>query len=422
MAQAHHEATETSLGTLDLAKRELFRHGFPHDVFSVLRREAPVVWHPAPADPEQASGEGFWVLSRHADIQAANRDSETFSAIEGPQLVHRPEIHGRMLVSMDGPDHTRLRALISAGFTPRMIGRLETQAKAWAKSTIDEALQRGECDFVDDIAYRLPMHMIADIVGIPFEDRAWLFDRINEWLLCTDPEHPTPAAEQPLIQVEMLQYAQKLGARKRVDPEDDVWTLLSTIEVELEDGSRSGLGELELDLFFMLLVVAGSETTRNAISQGLLALLDHPDQLETLRDEPGAMTRAVDEILRWSSPVSYFSRRVTRDTKIRGVEIPEGDRVTLWYPSGNRDEEEFEDPFRFDISRDARSQLAFGGGGPHYCLGANLAKREIAILFEELLARTREIEVLAEPTYSVQGLYNPIYVSLKSLPVRLAAS
>ena len=329
-----------SLAALDLGDRKLFRHGFPHELFTRLRREAPVFWHPPPADAEHTGGEGFWILSKHADIQAANRDSALFSAFDGPQLSHRPAMRGRMLVSMDGPDHVRQRALISAGFTPRMIGRLESQARGWAKTILDEALARGECDFVDDVAYKLPMHMIADIVGIPLEDRAWLFDRINDWLQCTDPEHSTPAEEQERIQLEMFGYAQKLGAAKRTQPQDDVWTRLSTIEIELEDGTKSGLGGIELDLFFMLLVVAGSETTRNAISHGLLALLECPDQLATLRENPAAMPGAVDEILRFSSPVTYFARRATRDTKIRGVEIEAGERVTLWYPSGNRDEED----------------------------------------------------------------------------------
>jgi cytochrome P450 len=419
MSTVPRSPADIPLDALDLGDRELFRQGFPHPLFTRLRQEAPVHWHPAPADASHTGGDGFWVLSRHADIQAANRDPETFTALEGPQLAPRPEMNGRMLVSMDGREHTRQRALISAGFTPRMIGRLESQARSWTRQILGEAFARGECDFVDDVAYKLPMHMIADIVGIPVEDRAWLFDRINEWLQCTDPEHPTPAERQPEIQLEMFAYAQKLGAAKRSRPQDDVWTLLSTVEVELEDGAKAGLDETELDLFFMLLVVAGSETTRNAISHGLLALLEHPDQLATLREDPDAMPRAVDEILRWSSPVSYFRRRATRDTRIRDVAIAAGDSVTLWYPSGNRDEEAFEDPFRFDIRRDARSHLAFGGGGPHYCLGANLAKREIAVLFDELLARTREIEVLGEPRYSVQGLFNPIYVSLQSLPVRL---
>ena len=222
------------------------------------------------------------------------------------------------------------------------------------------------------------------------------------------------------IQAEMFQYAQKLGQEKRTSPQDDVWTILSTVEVETDEGERAALSAIELDLFFLLLTVAGSETTRNAISIGLLALLDHPDQLETLRKDPNAMRPAVEEILRWSSPVAYFARRATRDTEIRGVPIAKGERVTLWYPSANRDEEVFDDPFRFDIHREPNPHLAFGGGGPHFCLGANLARREIAILFEELLGRTREIEVLRPPTYSVLSIYNPILVALKQLPVRLS--
>jgi cytochrome P450 len=421
MSATPHAPTDASLEAIDLSDRELFRHGFPHPLFARLRREAPVFWHEAPADVETTGGEGFWVLSKHADIQAVNRDAEGFSAFDGPQLRPNREMRGNMLVSMDGANHIRQRALISAGFTPRMIGRLESQARSWARQILDTALERGECDFVNDVAYKLPMHMIADIVGIPLEDRDWLFDRVNEWLLCTDPEHPTPAEHQLSIQLEMLGYGEKLGASKRSDPQDDVWSLLSTTEEELEDGTRTSLSKIELDLFFMLLIVAGSETTRNAISHGLGALLEHPDQLETLRREPAAMPGAVDEILRWSSPVAYFRRRATRATTIRGVEIAEGANVTLWYPSGNRDDDVFKNASQFDISRDARAQMAFGGGGPHYCLGANLAKREIAIFFEEFLARTGEIELLGEPVYSVQGLFNPIYVSLKEMPVRLTA-
>lgn len=421
MSAATGTTADVSLDAIDLTDRELFRRGFPYAVFDVLRREAPVHWHDVPADRADIGGEGFFVVSKHEDIQRANRDTALFSALDGPQLGHRPEIRGLMLVSMDGAEHTRQRKLISAGFTPRMVGRLESQARAWAKSIVDRALDRAECDFVADVAYQLPMHMIADIVGIPLEDRAWLFDRVNDWLQCTDPEYPVPAEQQMSIQLEMLGYGQRLAAAKRSQPADDVWTKLCTVEVETEDGGTTRLGEAELDLFFMLLVVAGSETTRNAISQGLLALLEHPDQLERLRTDPAAMPGAVDEILRWSSPVSYFTRRATRDTAIRGVPIARGQRITLWYPSGNRDEDVFEDPYRFDIARPAKPHLAFGGGGPHYCLGANLARREIEILFDELLARVGEIEVLGEPSYSVQGIYNPIYVSLKSLPVRLAA-
>jgi cytochrome P450 len=264
------------------------------------------------------------------------------------------------------------------------------------------------------------MHMIADIVGIPVEDRPWLFDLTTEFLGAGDPERALPRPQQLATQAKMFQYAQELGKRKRAQPEDDIWTLLSTAEVETEDGERASLGETELDLFFLLLTLAGSETTRNAIALGLVALLENPDQLTALRREPAAMRSAVEEIVRWSSPVGYFARRATRDTQIRGVRIAKGERITLWYPSANRDEEVFADPFRFDIRRAPNPHVAFGGGGAHFCLGANLARREIAILFEELLARTREIELLAPVTWSALSIWNPVLVVPKEIPVRLA--
>jgi cytochrome P450 len=411
----------SSLTDIDLTQSEKFRQGFPHEIFTRLREQAPVYWHEAPEDPVPTNGEGFWVLSRYHDIQAANRDSELFSALEGPNLRTYPEVTGNMLVSMDGAEHTRLRKLISAGFTPRMVGRLEEQARTWAISIVESALERGECDFVEDVAYQLPMQMIADIVGIPVEDRKWLFSLASDMLQSADPERGIDDAQRLGIQIEMFQYAQKLGREKRSKPQEDVWTLLCKAEIDTEDGTRTTLSEMELDLFFTLLVVAGSETTRNAISLGLLALLDNPEQLERMREDRNVMPAAVEEILRWSTPVSYFARRATRDTELRGVPISAGDRVTLWYPSGNRDEDVFEDPFRFDIARPSKPHLAFGGGGSHFCLGANLARREIAILFEELLARTGRIQVLGKPTYSVQGIENAVYVSLKSQPVRLEA-
>jgi cytochrome P450 len=420
MAGPRSEVHATDLADIDLTDVELYRQGFPHEIFTRLRREAPVHWQPMPEDATETKEPGFWVLSKYQDIQAANRDSELFSAIDGPALSHTPEMRGAMLVSMDGSDHNRQRRLISAGFTPRMTGRLEQQARRWAVSIIDEALERGTCDFVQDVAYQLPMHMIADIMGIPIEDRQWLFTLTTNFLQAGDPANPITKEQQIAIQVEMFQYAQELGRKKRADPQDDIWTILSTVEIQTDEGERSALSETELDFFFLLLTVAGSETTRSAISLGLLALLDHPEQMETLRTDASAMRPAVEEILRWSSPVSYFARRATRDTEIRGVPIAEGQRITLWYPSGNRDGDVFDDPFSFDIRRTPQQHLAFGGGGPHFCLGANLARREIAILFEELLARASEIEVVAPPTYSALSIYNPILVALKELPVRLS--
>ncbi len=298
---------------VDLTDSEIFGQGFPHHVFNALRRESPVHWQPFPSGFAGEHDPGFWVFSRYDDIQAASRDPELFCSYDGPTLsILPPEMRGTMLVSMDGRQHSRQRRLISAGFTPRMVGQLEAQAREWTGAIVDRALDLGTCEFVQDVAYQLPMHMIADIVGIPLEDREWLFGLTNELLQGGGEGNAASPEEFLATQVQMFEYAQELGRRKRSHPQDDVWTILSTVEVETEDGERTELSGVELDMFFFVLTIAGSETTRNAIAGGLMALLDHPDQLATLRREPGAMRLAVEEMLRWTSPVAYFARRATR--------------------------------------------------------------------------------------------------------------
>ena len=409
-----------AMGAFDLTDSRNFASGFPHDLFTEMRRESPVYWQEFPTEFPGHHDPGFWVLSSHASVQAANRNVELFSSFEGPSLSLLPAMNGTMLVSMDGRDHIRQRRLISAGFTPRMVARLEEQARGWAVAIVERALEHGTCDFVQEVAYQLPMHMIADIMGIPVADRDWLFGLTSDLLQGPEVSSDPSSDSFVSIQIQMFEYAQELGRRKRAEPQDDIWTLLATVELETEDGESTALGETELDMFFFLLTIAGSETTRNAVAGGLIALLDHPEQLAMLRRDPEAMPTAVDEILRWSSPVAYFARRATRATEIEGVPIAEGDRVTLWYPSANRDETVFDDPFRFDIARTPNRHIAFGGGGPHFCLGANLARREITILFEELLARTTEVEIVAPPTYSGLTIDSPVLAAVRTLPVRIA--
>ena len=413
------QVTDRGPSELNLTDSALYADGFPHEIFTALRHDEPVWWQTFPEGFPGDHEDGFWVLSKHEDIQAVSRNPELFSAFDGPQISNQPEIAGSMLVSMDGKDHVRQRRLISAGFTPRMVNQLERRIRNWAESIVDHALQRGECDFVSEIAYKLPMHVIGDIVGIPVEDRDWLFTLTNEMLQGGLADVPRSAEAYGRAQVELFGYAQKLGQEKRSNPQDDVWTILSTVEVEADDGGRTALSQFELDLFFMLLTIAGSETTRNAVSQGLVALLDHPEQLERLRTEPAAITLAVEEVLRWSSPVSYFARRATRDTEIRGVPIARGDRVTMWFPSGNRDEDVFDEPFRFDVARSPNPHVAFGGGGVHFCLGAHLARRELATLLEVLFERTVQIELAGVPAYAPLGIFNPILLFMAELPVRV---
>lgn len=404
-----------NLDTLDLTRSSLYRRGFPHEIFASLRQQAPVWRHPETSGFEQTLGQGFWVLSRYAEIQEVNRNPELFLSCKGPGLGY--EGMGLMLTDMDGPTHIRQRKLISSGFTPRMTRRLEDLARKWAIEIIDQAIERETVEFVQDAAYKLPMHMIADILGIPREDRDWLFSRTNDMLLCVDPEHPVPESERQSLATEIFAYGHQISARKRANPEDDVLSLLVTVADE-----QGRLNDLELDAFFMLLTVAGSETTRNAITAGLKQLLAVPDQLEAMRRDKSLMKGATEEILRWTSPVSYFKRIAAEDTTIAGVPIAQGDRVTLWYPSGNRDGAFFEDADRFDVRRKNNEHMAFGAGGPHFCLGAHLARREITIFFEELLARTSHVEMIEEPSYSVLGIGNPILVSIGKMPVRLKAA
>jgi cytochrome P450 len=405
---------------VDLTDAALYQDGFPHAVFTALRRDAPVKWQSFREGLPGDHDEGFWVLSKHEDVQAVSRNSELFNSFDGPQLSDQPVIAGKMLVSMDGRDHTRQRRLISAGFTPRMVKLLDEQIRRWAESIVDRAVDVGECDFVAQIAYKLPMNVIADIVGIPVQDREWLFAVTNDILQGDAPERAMSVEERLRIQAEVFEYAQRLGLEKRNEPKEDVWTILSTVEVETDDGERTALSQIELDMFFLLLVIAGSETTRNALSGGLVALLDHPEQLERLRRAPEAIPVAVEEILRWSSPVSCFARRATRDTEIRGVRIARGERVSVWYPSANRDEDVFDEPFRFDPARAPNPHVAFGGGGAHFCLGANLARRELVTLLEVLFERTERIELAGTPSYTSLGIFNPIMLFMRELPVRLS--
>ncbi len=400
---------------IDLTDTGLYEDGFPHEVFARLRVEAPVYWQEFDGRVPDSVEPGAWVLSKHSDVQAVNRDDTRFSAIDGPVLAYVPEMRGVMLVSMDGEQHTRLRRLISAGFTPRMIGKLDEHCRKWAAHLIDDALALGDIDFVSEIAYKLPMHMIADIVGIPEGDREWLFSIVNNLLLSVAPSSGRSKEDALGLQVELFEYAEQLGRSKREHPSDDVWTTLSTVDL---DGD--GLGEAELNFFFMLLTAAGSETTRNALAVGLATLAERPDQLDRVRSDRSLLRPAVDEIIRWASPVAYFARRATVDMEIRGVPINAGDRVTLWYPSANRDDEVFADPFTFDITRTPNPHVSFGGGGPHYCLGASLAKLEITILLDELLRRTEAIEILSPLVWQFLTVGNPILLATKELRVRIS--
>jgi cytochrome P450 len=408
--------------TVDLTDPELYRRGFPHDLFTELRAEGAVLHHPAVPMAHAPDGVPFWAVLRHEEVVQANRDWETFSATRGPAITgQEDERSGHMLVSADPPTHTRLRKLISAGFTPRMISRLDDRIEMWSRRIVDDVLARGECDFVRDVAYLLPMHLIADIVGIPEVDRPMVFSHTDVALRAGDPKSGLTEADHLRSQLALYEYAQALGVEKRARPADDVWSIIANARLDDGSGNLEELSELELDMFFVVLSIAGSETTRNTISIGMQALVEHPDQLALLRQDPNRLDTATEEMIRWSSPVTSFARSATVDTELGGVPIAQGDRIAMFYPSANRDERAFDEPFRFDVTRSPNPHVSFGGGGVHFCLGAHLARREIRAMFHEILARVDDVELVGEPTWMCMGPDQAVGVSIDSLPVKLTA-
>lgn len=402
---------------IDLLDRDRFTQGIPHEWFTWLRNNAPVFHH------EEPGGPGFWVISKHADVIVCNRDAGTFSSSQdrggvvgleerGVGPTEAEQAGGRMMLMLDPPDHTRYRTLVNRGFTPRMIGMLEPHVRELTARIVDGALAKGDVDFVVDVAAELPLEVIAELIGVPFEDRHKIFDWSNRMVGSEDPEYQVSEEEVFNAQVEMFLYAQQLADEHRSNPKDDIISRLLAAEV---DGDQ--LSDMDFNLFFMLLSVAGNETTRNAIAHGMNAFLENPDQWAVLRADPsGRIDVATEELLRWASPVMYFRRNATKDFELRGQTIKAGEKISLWYISANRDEEVWADPFTFDISRQPNPHVAFGGGGPHFCLGAQLARLEIRLLFEELAKRVPQPQQLGD----AELLRSNFIGGIKHLPVRLA--
>jgi methyl-branched lipid omega-hydroxylase len=368
--------------------------------FATLRREAPVrFFAERPAAAGFDAGPGYWALTRYDDIVHASRHPGLFRSGMGADLAGFPagvrRFH-RSMIHMDDPRHARLRHLIQRGFTARMVRQIEDQVRHRAKVIIDDLLERhpdGECDFVDQVAAPLPLQVTCEMMGIPAEDQAQVFAWSNVILGFSDPEHGGGYDALLHASEEMFDYAKALGRERSRHPRHDLVSELMHAEV---DGERLSVSELAA--FFTLLVVAGNETTRNAISHGIKALTDHPRQREIWwRDPAGVARLAVEEIVRWATPVRHFRRTASRDTEIRGVRIAEGDKVVLWYASANRDEEHFSDPCAFDVRRAPNPHLGFGGGGPHFCLGASLARVEISAMFDEIRRRAPDLVITGEP-------------------------
>lgn len=398
---------------IDLLDRDRFTEGVPHEWFTWLRANQPVFRHPEPDGP------GFWVITKHADVVACNRDAGSFSsAAQRGGVIGLEErlidaeaatMQGNLMLFMDPPAHTRYRKLVNRGFTPRMIAMLEPRIRELTNEILDGALAKDPCDFVVDIAAELPLEVIAELIGVPHEDRHKIFDWSNRLVGGEDPEYAVSEEERTTAQLELFAYAQHLADTHRDHPQDDIISALLSAEPDGEE-----LTELDFNLFVLLLSVAGNETTRNAISHGMNAFLENPDQWDLLVADPSLIGTATEEVLRWASPVMYFRRNATRDVQLGDVTIAEGDKISLWYSSANRDEDVFDDPFRFDITRDPNNHIAFGGGGPHFCLGAQLARLEIQVLFEELVRRAPKVEQLGPP----DRLRSNFISGIKHLPVR----
>jgi len=402
------------LADIDLCDPGNFVAGVPHDWFAQLRRESPVFWHP---DPE-GKANGFWAVTRFDDCVGVNRDYEHFSSARQATLFHDfddevLEQQRMMMLNMDPPLHTRYRRLVNKGFTPRMIRDLEEKVVASTDSILDAVCEQGTADFVEQISAELPLQVIAELMGVPQEDRHLVFDWSNRMVGADDPEYQITAEASGQAAMELYAYADQLCEQKRLDPHTDLFSVLTQAEIE---GDR--LSELELDLFFLLLSVAGNETTRNLISGAMVAFFDHPDQWERLRADRSLLPSAIEEMLRFVSPVMHFRRQATTDVVIGDQRVSEGDKVVFWHISANRDETVFADPDRFDIGRAPNNHMAFGGGGPHFCLGANLARMEIRVMFDRLLDRTPDIHLDGD----VQRLRSNFINGVKHIPVAFAPS
>jgi len=401
MTSAETPTTDLSLDEIDFGNVELWDRTDWPGMFAKLRHEKPISWHQEPGFPAMGvgPGPGFWSLTRYDDIQHVSRHPELFISGKGTNIPDFPpevyEFLGSM-INMDPPRHTRFRLIVNRGFTPHKVAALEQGVYDRARGIVDAVAEKGECDFVDEIAAALPLQVICDMMGIPPSDYRTVYEKTNVVLGASDPEYGGVITDAFTAAFELWTYAQELRADRMKNPRDDITTQIATAEVDGESLTPEEFGS-----FFVLLVVAGNETTRNAISHGMLALTDNPDQKKLwLEDFEGLAPTAVEEIIRWSTPVIHFRRTcATADAEVGGQTIREGEKVALWYNSANRDEAVFDDPYAFDIRRDPNEHLGFGGGGPHFCLGAHLARREITVMFEELFRRLPDIEITSEPEY-----------------------
>jgi methyl-branched lipid omega-hydroxylase len=365
--------------------------------FKRLRDEAPISFYDEVLIEGFPQGPGYWALTRYADVMHVSRHPELFcSGRGGTNIGDIPQELAEFLgsiINMDDPRHKKLRGLVNSGFGPKQLNQLLDQVQVRAAGVIDAVEAKGECDFVSEIAALLPLQLVCDMVGVPPELEQSVFAQTNVILGVGDPEYVQSYEDLMAAFMTLHQMAMEIGQERLDHPTDDITSILMHAEV---DGER--LTVPEFASFFILLVVAGNETTRTAISHGMLALQANPEQKELwMGDFDRYAQDAVEEIVRWATPVIHFRRTATQDTEIDGHPIKEGEKVVMWFNSANRDERAFEDPFTFDITRSPNPHVGYGGGGPHFCLGANLARREIRVMFQELFKRLPDLQITGEP-------------------------
>lgn len=411
--------TNASLADIDLTDLDRWVQGAPYDWFELLRREAPCFWQ------DEQDGRGFWSVTRYEDVIAMSKDWQTFSSAKGGTSLMDltpDQIESRMsMLDADPPYHTRLRSIVNKAFTPRAILAYEGRIRELIREILDRTFQKDEFDYVAEVSMETPMWVLCEIMGTPVADRQHLIQLGDAMLGNTDPDlaGPYTLGEADLSEyahlpfsspaaLEMFDYGHALAADRRTCPMQDITTRLVEANV---DGDR--LSEHEFDLFFLLLVTAGNETTRHAISHGTHALLSNRDQLDRLVADPTLVPTAVEEVIRWATSVIHFRRTATRDVELHGEVIRENDKVVMWFLSANRDDDHFRSPLQFDVGRTPNRHVAFGLGGPHFCLGAHLARLEIRILLEELLPYLPHLELAAPP----ERLRSNFFHGIKRMPV-----
>ena len=409
----------STLDRIDLANPDNYVERVPFEWFDELRRERPVSWH-----EEEGSNRGFWAVTRYDDLTAVHMDWQTFSSETGAVSLEeldeeQLEIR-RSMLETDPPRHSQLRQICSKRLSARGIATYEDFIREVARGVLDRALEHEEFDFVSEISRELPIRFLCSIFTVPQDDAPQLIAWGDQMIGNQDPDFSRAVIDKEDTEayrllpfrsptaLEVFEYADRMRDDRLAEPTDDVINALTVAQ------SEGILNDRELHNYFSLLLIAGNETTRHTISHGMLALMENPEQMQALTEDPSLAPGAVEEILRWATPVFHFRRTATRDVEMRGQTIREGDKVVTWYISANRDEEVFPDPYRFDITRRPNEHVTFGPGGPHFCLGAHLARLETKVMFQELLPRLRSIELTGPATRIRSNFVNGI----KKMPIR----